>query len=219
MIHHRDLVRKPIRLLQVLRGEEEGGSQFDQLADQLPHPKATARVEAGGRLVEEQDGRLRDQAAGKVQATPHPTGVGLDRPIRRLHQIEASHQLACPPAGVGRGEVVQAPDHLQVLASREQFIQRGELPGHPDPCPHLRRLMFHIKSRDGRLAGVRVGERGQDADRGRLARAVGAQDGEDPALGDLEVDPAQGVRLAKVLLQAACPDHDRVGGWAGHGIR
>ena len=59
---------------------------------------------------------------------------------------------------------------------------------------------------------VRMRERGEDPDRGRLAGAVRAQHAEDRALGHVEVEPAQGVRLAEALVEADGLDHG-----AGHG--
>ena len=49
----RDLVGERVGLLEVLRGEQHGRAVVDELADDVPHVLALGRVEAGGRLVEE----------------------------------------------------------------------------------------------------------------------------------------------------------------------
>jgi hypothetical protein len=63
-----------------------------------------------------------------------------------------------------------------------------------------------------RAATVRTGEGGEDADGGRLAGAVGTQHPEDLALGDVEVEASEGVRLAEGLVEADGLDHG-----SGHG--
>lgn len=48
-----DAVGELVGLLQVLRGEEDGDAAVDEIADDLPHGVPGARVESGGRLIEE----------------------------------------------------------------------------------------------------------------------------------------------------------------------
>ena len=49
----RDGVGELVRLLEVLRRQEDRDAAGDEVADDPPHGVAAARVEAGGRLVEE----------------------------------------------------------------------------------------------------------------------------------------------------------------------
>ena len=78
-----DVVGELVGLLEVLRGQQQRRAVADQLAQHLPQLDAAARVEAGGRLVEEQHRRRRDQADREVEPAPHAAGVGLDDPVRR----------------------------------------------------------------------------------------------------------------------------------------
>ena len=68
----------------------------DELADDLPHRAAAARVQAGGRLVEEDDPRVADQRHREVEPALHAAGVGRDRLLRRLDQVEPLQQLGRP---------------------------------------------------------------------------------------------------------------------------
>src|SRR5262249_30450684 len=52
-VEHGDAVGELVGLLQVLRGQQDGDALCDEVADELPHGLAAARVEAGGGLVEE----------------------------------------------------------------------------------------------------------------------------------------------------------------------
>ena len=58
------------------------------------------------------------------------------------------------------------------------------------------RLLDDVEAGHGRAPGVGLEQRGQDPDRRRLARAVGPEQTEDGALGDLEVDAVEGADLA-----------------------
>ena len=57
VVDDREPVAELVGLFHVVRGEEDGLAVAVQLAEDLPQRDATLRVEAGGRLVEEQDGR------------------------------------------------------------------------------------------------------------------------------------------------------------------
>ena len=76
VVEHRDPVGEAVRLLQVLRGEEDGHAVGHEVADDLPHRAPAARVQAGGRLVEEDDPRVGDQAHREVEPAPHAARVG-----------------------------------------------------------------------------------------------------------------------------------------------
>jgi hypothetical protein len=54
---------------------------------------------------------------------------------------------------------------------------------------------------DGRAAGVRAREAGQDVDEGRLAGTVRPQQPEELAGADFQIDAAQGVQLPEVFVQ------------------
>src|SRR3712207_8131124 len=56
------------------------------------HPEPAARVQPGGRLVEEQHGRLRHQGAGQVQPAAHAAGVLADGALGGVGQVERSEE-------------------------------------------------------------------------------------------------------------------------------
>ena len=85
----------------------------DQAAHDVPHVLALGRVEAGGRLVEEDHRRPADQARGQVEPAAHAAGVGLGRPVGRLGQVEPSSSsrgpAPCASRGAGRAAGRSAP--------------------------------------------------------------------------------------------------------------
>ena len=110
----------------------------DPFADDVPHAEAAARVEAGRRLVEEDDRRRHDEGAGEVEPSPHAARVRLRRAVGGVGEVEALQQVvrparrACPLA-----QVVEPADHLQVLVAGQVFVDGRVLPGHADDPAHL----------------------------------------------------------------------------------
>src|SRR5262249_59469410 len=118
-VDHDDSVGEALGLLHVLRGEQNRRPGLDELLDEEPEVVARPRVEAGRRLVEEQDGWTGDQAGADVEAAAHPAGVGLDEPVAGLDEREALEHLVRPAPVLLLVEVVPEPDKLEVLAARK----------------------------------------------------------------------------------------------------
>ena len=93
VVEYRDLVGQLIGLFKVLGGHQHRRPSLGEVGNQVPHGEASARVEAGGRLVEEEDRRLRDQGSGEIKPSAHAPGIVLGDPIRGLDQVEALQQL------------------------------------------------------------------------------------------------------------------------------
>ena len=151
---------------------------FDELADDVPHLQPAPGVEPGRRLVQEQDLRPADEARAEVQAPAHAARVGLGGPVRRVGQLEALEHRLRPPARLGRGQVVQAPDHLEVLEAREVLVDGGGLAGEPDHVAEPLGVADHVEPGDGGPAAVGVQQRRQDPDGRGLAGAVRAEQAE-----------------------------------------
>ena len=73
-----------------------------QAGDHVQQLVADARVEADGRLVEEEHARLGDQRAGDLQAPALAAAVGPDRAIDERRQAERLHEVGDPRVGPGR---------------------------------------------------------------------------------------------------------------------
>jgi hypothetical protein len=130
-----------IGLLQVLGGQENRCPLAPQLAHDRPDFIAAARIQARGRLVEEQHLRAGDEARGDVQPAAHATGIGPGRPVSRLRQAEPLQQFPGAAAGVLAGQVEQTAEHLKVLAPGQQLVDRRELPRQADQLADGGRLI------------------------------------------------------------------------------
>ena len=85
------------------------------------------------------------------------------------------------------------------LATGHQRVERRLLERDADRLADLARLGDDVVAGDLRGAARGAQERGEHADRGRLAGAVRAEEGVDLALGDVEVDAAHGLYLVSEL--------------------
>jgi hypothetical protein len=179
----------------------------DQLPDDLPHSAAAARVEAGGRLVQEDDARVADERHGQVEPAPHAARVGRHHLVRRPGQLEPPEQAGGPPPAFGPAQVVQVGHEDQVLLPGEQLVHCGELAGDADRGAD--EVWFGSRVVAGHPGGpaVRGEQGGQDADCGRLAGAVGPQQGEYRSFGHVQVDAVEHYLLAEGFAEA--PDRDR----------
>ena len=167
--------------------------------DRVPHLGAGSWVEPGGRLVEEDERRLRDEARREVEAATHAAGEVLQRALRGIGQAELFEQLGrFGPRRFG-AEAVQAREEVEVLARAQRLVDRGVLPGHADELAHDMRLAHHVMPEDACAAAIGAEQCREHADGGRLAGAVRPEHAIDAAGADGEVDVIDGAVVAEVL--------------------
>src|SRR5215207_3892048 len=154
VIEHGDAISEPVGLLEVLGGEEDGRAVGCERADDAPELLATARVEAGRRLVEEEHRNRDDEAEREVEATAHAARVGADPSGRGIRELEALEELGHPPARFAAAEPREAAEHHEVLGAREHLVDGGGLPGERDAALHLLGLCCDVEVGDVRGAGV-----------------------------------------------------------------
>ena len=130
-----DLVGQQVGLLEVLGGQQQRRPARDEALDDLPHLGAAARVQTGGRLVEEQDRRVGHERAGEVEPAAHAARVGLARAGRPASSSRnaASSSRARSRERL-RAQVVEPADHVEVLEARQVLVDGGVLARQPDAC-------------------------------------------------------------------------------------
>ena len=140
VVHDGDAVAERVRLVQVVRGDEDGHALGAQPAHLVPHVRAALRVEAGGRLVEEDHLGLVDDAERDVDPAPLAARVGLALAVGVLGELEASSDRAARRSGVGLADAVEPGLQHQLLA-RGRVVPGAAALGHvPDPAAHLARV-------------------------------------------------------------------------------
>ena len=188
-----------VGLLEVLRREKQGRSLALEVADNRPDLVAAARIEPRRRLVEEQDPRAREQARREVQAAAHTARVRTRRPIGRGGQVEAVEEVGGASPSLVTRQLEQASEHLEVLATREDLVDRRELPGQPEQLANSARLAHDVVPEDFCPSSVRPEQRGEDPDERGLARPVRAEQPKHRALRHLEVYTGERHRRAEAL--------------------
>ena len=163
-------------------------SRLAQLVDVVPDARPGLRVEADRRLVEEQHPRRVHQAAGDLEAPPHPAGERLHPVGPALPEPDHLEHLAHPVGHPRLGHAVQLGVEAQVLLGGEVGVEGRVLEHQPDVAADVGALADDVVAGDAGRAGGRLGQRAQHLDRGRLAGAVGPEEPEDLAGLDLERD-------------------------------
>ena len=92
------------------------------LVDQFDHHGAIGRIERGGRLVQQQDRQIGDEAARDVDALLLAAGEGRGRQRPQpLGNVETAQQLPCPLARLG----ARRPFTIRGSATTSMVATRG----------------------------------------------------------------------------------------------
>jgi hypothetical protein len=160
---------------------------------QVPHlfhdRLVQAGIQAGGRLIEEQQRRLGQQFLRDVDPLELPAGQAVRPRVRVLGQAELGHHLV--DAGVALGGLgvrreAELGRVLQRAAGRQLRMQHAFLRHQADAVPELGVVPVQVPVVVQHGAGVRGPHAGQGAEQCRLARAARADDAEQALLGNRE---------------------------------
>src|SRR5438034_2247884 len=165
-------------LFEIVRGQEDrGAARPPDLGEVLPEGAARWDVEAGRRLVEEQDLRVVQEAPHDLELPSHPAGEGLHRFVdvaRNPKELRELLHLGAITAGhepVGRRireDAVEDRVEADVLFGREVLVEAWPLEDDSDLAAHGARLAADIAAVD-RRAAAGGGQRGRQ-DRARRQR-------------------------------------------------
>ena len=166
------------------------------------------------------------EAADDLELPLHATRERLHGLEHLALDTEDRRQLADPVAvrdrhereeRAVREEPVQDRVEPDVLLRGEVQVEAGLLEDDPHGPTHAARVGRQVVSTDERDAGCGRERGGEDRDRGRLARAVRAEEGEELAFTHGEADAVDGVELraAVALHEVGHDDRARVAGVLG----
>ena len=162
-----------------MRAEENRGASFARyLLDRSKNLSLTGRVEAEGRLVEEDDLRIVDERPRDPQALAHAAAVGREQGTAALGEADLLQQSLCN----GPRTIARVPVHpsveAEVLLARLSPRIAGALGENTDETADLSRPC--VRQPSDRERPLRRGQdRRQDPDRRRLAGTVRAEYAED----------------------------------------
>ena len=179
----------------------------------VPQRRAALGIEAGRRLVEEQQPRAVHEREREVEPALHAARVAADLAVGGLGQPTRSSSSSRAVRARLLSSPCSALCSAHVLAAGEVRVERGLLQRGADRAAHLGALLDDVEAGDASRARGRRQQRRQDEHRRRLAGAVGTEEPVDLAGRDLEVDPVDGAHAALEVADEAF-DLDAVRGVA-----
>ena len=177
-----DLVRELIRFFEVLRRQQDRRALAAQVADDVPDLVATSRIETCCRLVEEEHTRLREHAGREVEPPPHPARIRLRGSVGGVRELEALEELRRSAACLRAREPEQPPEHLEVLAARQELVDGRELTGQGQLLAHLRRVGDDIETEQLGPSRVWPKQASPGCERGSSSRRRSGRGGRRPFL-------------------------------------
>ena len=193
-------------------GENVGGKQdgvpLAQVFDQLPHLADLVRIEADGRLVEDEQIRIMQERVGQTHALAVAFGQGADQLL--LHVAQAAqflHRIG-PLAFGPSADAFQGRPVFEVFLHAHLGIKGHVFRHVADTRAHLAGLAGHVEPGH---AGPSAGGRkvtGQDPHGRALARAVGPEKTDDFPFLDREIEILDGRDAGVFLGQSFNLDHD-----------
>ena len=190
--HHDDPVAEDLRLVDEVGDEHDGRPAGADQLDELPDDPPRRRVETLGQLVEEHDLRLVEQREGDEQALPLTARQGAERLVPQPVETPLGHRVGRHPAVGEEGDG---------LADAHPLGQVGVLQLAADARREGAAVPGRVPAEEPHRAAVRVTKALGTLDQRRLAGAVEAEDAEDLALVDGEVDAVDGDEVAVPLGQ------------------
>ena len=207
-VHERDAVAA-LRLVHEMGGDEDGHAVAAREIDQaLPEGVARDGIDAGGRLVEDQDVGRMDHRHGERQALADAERQGVGQGAVDVGEVEARQHIGDTgrdPVG-GHGE--EAGVQVEVLPNRQLAVEREGLRHVADAAAHIHVLGVDRVAEEVRRALACLQKACQHLHRRGLAAAVGAEEAEDLALVDAEADVLHGGEIAEAFRQVARLDGD-----------
>ena len=185
-LEHCDAAAQSLRLFQVMGGQQNCVALFVEFGDEMPQSLAQFNVDASGRFVEHDHGRLVHQRLRHQHAPLHAArklahiGVGL------VGQAKAVEQFVDPCVVVPDAKV--AGLDAQRLTHVEEWVENQFLRYHTQLAPRRGIVGLYVASKNhhATLRGTR--EARKNADHGGLARAIRTQQSKKLALFYVQAD-------------------------------
>ena len=186
----------------VVRDVDGRGAQgLLDVLELAPHPRAQLGVQVGDGLVEQERLRLADQNSPDGHALLLATGQLSRSPIQQALDLEDLGGLGDPPVDLVLRHLAQPQRVGHVLVHRLLGVQRIRLEHHRDVAVPG----FEVVDPLATELDVALGDELQPGDhpqRGRFTASGRAQQAEELAVGDLQVEVSDGLDLVVPLPHA-----------------
>ena len=180
-VKEQEAIAEALGLVHLVRAVEHGGAGARESEDRSEHTLARLRIDPHRRLVDQDNLRPVQDASREAQPPAHADRElrhGLVGAVGEADQVE---RMADRRGRISRRDALRAGEEVQVLGRRQGGIERHLLGHEPEHAAHGRRLGGQTVPPDRHGAGVEAEQGGEDAERGRLARAVRTKQSDDLA--------------------------------------
>src|SRR5439155_9328471 len=167
-----------------------------QLAEDLAHLDPRPGIQPGGRLVEDQQSRVVDQAVRQAQPLAHAAGEALDVGTALVGKTHDLEQVAGHPGAALGTDPVAASEEIEVLPDSQVVVDAVEVRHVADAAPNLDGILHHGDATHPCLARGGRQQGGQHLHHGRLPRPVGSHQAEDLRRPHHQVDAGHGDLVA-----------------------
>ena len=179
--------------------------------DQLPELPARERIDPGRRLVEDEQVRIVDQAAAQPELLPHPARKLLGRAVGERREAGAGEQFGDLSIARLFRMAEQAPEELDVLAHAEVGIEvlSQALRHVGDARTDVGAVVgvAHVAAEHVDRARLDLARAGDQAEQRGLADAVGPDEADHAAGGDVERDRVEREHVPITLREALDARH------------
>src|SRR5271169_5212674 len=145
-------VAQPLRLFHVVRRIKDGVAVIAQAANDFQDLLTRLRVNARGRLVEQNELRLMYQRNREIQAALHAAGKYADLSVAVRIQAHQCQQLVGALAQVGLLHSINAPEKLQVLRRGKRRVKRYFLRRKTDHLADAIRILARAMTEERRIS-------------------------------------------------------------------
>ena len=115
-------------LVEIVRRDEDGDALLRQRVDQPPELPPRQRIDAAGRLVEEEDRRLvQDGAAERQALAPAAREIARERRFAAGQAGHLEDEARGAPRAAPAIEAVDAAEEADVLIDGQQLVEREAL--------------------------------------------------------------------------------------------
>src|SRR5258705_11149967 len=178
--------------------DHDGETIAREMSEHIPEFPARDRVDAGGRLVEEQHTRLGYERTYEGELLLHATTEPSSEPVLKAQHVEHLEIAGRAARDVPRRHAAQIADVPNVFLDSQFRVEAEGRGGVAGLRPHLSRGA----TKDLCDTGGGLHDPGEDLERRRFSGTVRADEPEDLTTPDVEIDTAYRLVIAVLLGQA-----------------
>ena len=190
-----------------MAGDEDRLAHALQPLEQVSHLDAGPGIKAAGRLVEQEHLRVVQQHPRQPQPLRHPTGEARHQFVALRGQVDQFQRPFRHPPPLQAIDPVGGGEELQILAHPHVVVDAEDVGHVADRPTDLAGMGVDRVPADIGLAPGRREQGRENANRGRLAGTVGADEAEQVTRLELQVERLQCKEIAILLGEVDRLDH------------